>query len=115
MYCHLFKPPRDLRKPVVQRAANDGEQPRAAEPPALPQRLLRLCVIPADDAHERRGDDAFHEAQEETLREGPRHDVTAAVSMQMADQRMTTQPRTRPTLKRCSAKVMGYRPASMPK
>lgn len=51
-----------LRKPVVQRSANDGEESRAAEPPALPQTLLRLRVVPRHDAHESRGDNALHES-----------------------------------------------------
>lgn len=56
-----------MRKTIVQRAADDGEEPRRGEPPALPQRLLRLRVVPGHDAHEARGDDALDEAEEEAL------------------------------------------------
>lgn len=58
----------NLREPIVQRAADDGKRPRAAKPPALAERLLRLGVVACDDAHEAGGDDALHEAEEEALR-----------------------------------------------
>lgn len=58
---------RDLGKAIVERAADDGEDAGRREPPALPQRLLGLGVVPGDDAHEARGDDALDEAQEEAL------------------------------------------------
>lgn len=58
---------RDLGEAVVEGAADDGEQARAAEPPALAQRLLRLRVVAGHDAHEARGDDALDEAEEEAL------------------------------------------------
>lgn len=57
----------DLREPVVERPADDGEQPGTAEPPALAQRLLLLRVEGRDDAHEARGNDALDEAEEEAL------------------------------------------------
>lgn len=57
----------DLGEAVVEGAADDGEEPRAAEPPALAQRLLRLRVVAGDDAHEARGYDALDEAEEEAL------------------------------------------------
>lgn len=61
----------DLREAVVERAAEDCEEPRGAEPPALPQRLLGLRVVARDDAHEARGDDALDETEAETLRVQP--------------------------------------------
>lgn len=59
--------PLNLREPVVERPADDGEQPGTAEPPALAQRLLLLRVEARDDAHEARGDDTLDEAEEEAL------------------------------------------------
>lgn len=69
--------PLDLRKPVVERPTDNGEQPGTAEPPALAQRLLLLRVEARDDAHEARGDDALDEAEEEALHVEPlvRHDA----------------------------------------
>lgn len=59
----------ELRKGVVEGAADDGEEARAGEPPALAEALLALGVVSGHDAHEARGNDALDEAQEEALHE----------------------------------------------
>jgi len=61
----------DLAEAVVEGAADDGEEARAGEPPALAQRLLLLRVVAGDDGHEGRGDDGLDEAEEEALHEEP--------------------------------------------
>ncbi|KFY29695.1 hypothetical protein V494_08536 [Pseudogymnoascus sp. VKM F-4513 (FW-928)] len=65
----LQRPPSNLTKPVINRPANDSEEPRTRKPPRLPQRLLLLRVVPRDDGHECGGDDGLDEAEEEALDE----------------------------------------------
>lgn len=59
--------PLDLGEPIVERPADDGEQARATEPPALPKALLQLRIISRNDAHKASGHDALDKAEEEAL------------------------------------------------